>query len=161
MFSLMDVFRYGFKHARPAKPPAPLIYEAHVGMSSKEPQVASYRQFADEVLPRIKANNYNTIQLMAIMEHAYYGCFGYHVTNFFAASSRCGTPEDLKYLINKAHSMGLSVLMDVVHSHASTNAVDGLAGYDLGQVAQDSYFHTGAATFLSLAQPQQSSMHSS
>jgi 1,4-alpha-glucan branching enzyme len=136
--------RYEFKHARPAKPAAPLIYEAHVGMSSKEPQVASYRQFADEVLPRIKANNYNTIQLMAIMEHAYYGCFGYHVTNFFAASSRCGTPEDLKYLIDKAHSMGLRVLMDVVHSHASTNAVDGLAGYDLGQVAQDSYFHTGA-----------------
>ncbi|KAG0577711.1 hypothetical protein M758_5G168600 [Ceratodon purpureus] len=136
--------RYQFQHARPAKPVAPLIYEAHVGMSSKEPMVASYRQFADEVLPRIKANNYNTIQLMAIMEHAYYGCFGYHVTNFFAASSRSGTPEDLKYLIDKAHSMGIRVLMDVVHSHASTNAVDGLAGYDLGQPSQDSYFHTGA-----------------
>lgn len=136
--------RYEFKHPRVAKPATPLIYEAHVGMSSKEPQVASYRQFADEVLPRIKANNYNTIQLMAIMEHAYYGCFGYHVTNFFAASSRFGSPEDLKYLIDKAHSMGLRVLMDVVHSHASTNAVDGLAGYDLGQGAQDSYFHTGA-----------------
>ncbi|XP_073390436.1 1,4-alpha-glucan-branching enzyme, chloroplastic/amyloplastic isoform X2 [Physcomitrium patens] len=136
--------RYHFKHARPQKPSAPLIYEAHVGMSSKEPRVSSYREFADEVLPRIKANNYNTIQLMAIMEHAYYGCFGYHVTNFFAVSSRSGTPEDLKYLIDQAHSMGLRVLMDVVHSHASTNAVDGLAGYDLGQPAQESYFHTGA-----------------
>ena len=143
MITFLMWFRYQFQHARPEKPVAPLIYEAHVGMSSKEPHVASYRQFADEVLPRIKANNYNTIQLMAIMEHAYYGCFGYHVTNFFAVSSRSGTPEDLKYLIDKAHSMGIRVLMDVVHSHASTNAVDGLAGYDLGQPAQDSYFHTG------------------
>ncbi|KAG0581581.1 hypothetical protein KC19_4G262800 [Ceratodon purpureus] len=142
--------KYHFKHSRPDKPSAPLIYEAHVGMSSKEPRVNSYREFADEVLPRIKANNYNTIQLMAIMEHAYYGCFGYHVTNFFAASSRSGTPEDLKYLIDKAHAMGLRVLMDVVHSHASTNAEDGLAGYDIGQKAEDSYFRTGARGYHSL-----------
>lgn len=142
--------RYVFKHPRPEKPIAPRIYEAHVGMSSKDPRVASYREFADEVLPRIKANHYNTVQLMAVQEHAYYGCFGYHVTNFFGASSRSGTPEDLKYLIDKAHSMGLRVLMDVVHSHASTNAVDGLAGYDLGQAAQDSYFHTGARGYHTL-----------
>jgi len=142
--------KYKFKNPRPEKPVAPRIYEAHVGMSSKDPRVASYREFADEVLPRIKANHYNTVQLMAVQEHAYYGCFGYHVTNFFGASSRSGTPEDLKYLIDKAHSMGLRVLMDVVHSHASTNAVDGLAGYDLGQAAQDSYFHTGARGYHTL-----------
>ena len=136
-------FRYQFKHARPPKPEAPRIYEAHVGMSSSEPRVNSYREFADDVLPRIKSNNYNTVQLMAIMEHSYYGSFGYHVTNFFAVSSRSGTPEDLKYLIDKAHSLGLRVLMDVVHSHASNNVTDGLNGFDVGQSSQESYFHTG------------------
>lgn len=135
--------RYQFKFPRPSKPNAPRIYEAHVGMSSSEPRINSYREFANEVLPRIRENNYNTVQLMAVMEHSYYASFGYHVTNFFAVSSRSGTPEDLKYLIDKAHSLGLRVLMDVVHSHASNNVTDGLNGFDVGQGSQDSYFHTG------------------
>ncbi|XP_059634373.1 1,4-alpha-glucan-branching enzyme 1, chloroplastic/amyloplastic-like isoform X2 [Cornus florida] len=135
--------RYHFKYPRPPKPKAPRIYEAHVGMSSSEPRINSYREFADNVLPRIQANNYNTVQLMAVMEHSYYASFGYHVTNFFAVSSRSGTPEDLKYLIDKAHSLGLRVLMDVVHSHASSNVTDGLNGFDVGQSSQESYFHTG------------------
>jgi 1,4-alpha-glucan branching enzyme len=135
--------RYQFKYPQPPKPNAPRIYEAHVGMSSSEPRVNSYREFADEVLPRIKENNYNTVQLMAIMEHSYYASFGYHVTNFFAASSRSGTPEDLKYLIDKAHSLGLRVLLDVVHSHTSNNIDDGLNGFDIGQSTQESYFHSG------------------
>ncbi|ESR48590.1 hypothetical protein CICLE_v10000256mg [Citrus x clementina] len=135
--------RYEFKYPRPPKPKAPRIYEAHVGMSSSEPRVNSYREFADDVLPRIWANNYNTVQLMAVMEHSYYASFGYHVTNFFAASSRSGTPEDLKYLIDKAHSLGLRVLVDIVHSHASNNVTDGLNGFDVGQSSQESYFHTG------------------
>lgn len=119
-------------------------------MSDSEPRVNSYREFADNVLPRIQANNYNTVQLMAIMEHSYYGSFGYHVTNFFAVSSRSGTPEDLKYLIDKAHSLGLRVLMDVVHSHVSNNITDGLNGFDVGQPTQDSYFHTGPRGYHSL-----------
>ncbi|KNA05833.1 hypothetical protein SOVF_186640 [Spinacia oleracea] len=134
---------YQFQYPRPPKPKAPRIYEAHVGMSSSEPRINSYREFADDVLPRIKANNYNTVQLMAVMEHSYYASFGYHVTNFFAVSSRSGNPEDLKYLIDKAHSLGLRVLMDVVHSHASNNVTDGLNGFDVGQSSQDSYFHNG------------------
>nr|XP_027190205.1 1,4-alpha-glucan-branching enzyme 1, chloroplastic/amyloplastic isoform X3 [Cicer arietinum] len=135
--------RYQFKYPRPPKPKAPRIYEAHVGMSSSEPRINSYREFADDILPRIRENNYNTVQLMAVMEHSYYASFGYHVTNFFAVSSRSGTPEDLKYLIDKAHSLGLHVLMDIVHSHASNNVTDGLNGFDLGQSSQESYFHTG------------------
>ncbi|KAK2999673.1 hypothetical protein RJ639_023752 [Escallonia herrerae] len=134
---------YQFKFPRPPKSESPRIYEAHVGMSSSEPRVNSYREFADDVLPRIRANNYNTVQLMAVMEHSYYASYGYHVTNFFAVSSRSGTPEDLKYLIDKAHSLGLRVLMDVVHSHVSNNVTDGLNGFDVGQSSQDSYFHTG------------------
>lgn len=135
--------RYQFKFSRPPKPKSLRIYEAHVGMSGSEPRINSYREFADDVLPRIKANNYNTVQLMAVMEHSYYASFGYHVTNFFAVSSRSGTPEDLKYLVDKAHSLGLRVLIDIVHSHASNNVTDGLNGFDVGQGSQDSYFHTG------------------
>ncbi|XWS26006.1 hypothetical protein CRYUN_Cryun27aG0116700 [Craigia yunnanensis] len=139
--------RYEFKYPRPPKPKAPRIYEAHVGISSSEPRINSYREFADDVLPRVQKNNYNTVQLMAVMEHSYYASFGYHVTNFFAVSSRSGTPEDLKYLIDKAHSLGLQVLMDVVHSHTSNNVTDGLNGFDVGQSSQNSYFHTGERGF--------------
>ena len=113
-------------------PPSLRIYEAHVGMSSEAPQVASYNYFAEEVLPRIAAAGYNAVQLMAVAEHAYYGSFGYHVTSPFAVSSRCGTPDDLKRLVDVAHGLGLLVILDVVHSHASSNEEDGIAGLDLG-----------------------------
>ncbi|GAQ83898.1 starch branching enzyme 4 [Klebsormidium nitens] len=132
---------YKFKHGKPARPNSLRIYEAHVGMSSIEPKINSYAEFRDDVLPRIKALGYNAVQLMAIQEHAYYGSFGYHVTNFFAVSSRCGTPDDLKSLIDRAHELGIVVLMDVVHSHASNNVLDGLNQFD----GTDShYFHSGA-----------------
>ncbi len=117
-----------------------LIYEAHVGMSGEEPRLSSYIEFADTVLPRIQALGYNTLQLMAIMEHPYYGSFGYQVANFFAASSRFGTPEELKALIDKAHGLGIMVLLDVVHSHAARNEAEGLARFD-GTDYQ--YFHAG------------------
>lgn len=116
-------------------------------MSGQEPKVSTYREFADEVLPRIKACNYNAIQLMAVQEHSYYASFGYHVTNAFAVSSRSGSPEDLKYLVDAAHGMGMVVIMDLVHSHASNNASDGLNGYDFGQKEEDSYFLSGDAGY--------------
>jgi 1,4-alpha-glucan branching enzyme len=112
-----------------------------VGMSSIEPKVSTYREFADTILPKIKKSGYNVVQLMAIMEHAYYGSFGYHVTNFFAISSRSGNPEDLKYLIDKAHEMGLYVLIDIIHSHASSNVLD---GFNLFDGTDYLYFHSGA-----------------
>ncbi len=108
------------------KPDAPLIYEAHVGMSQDKEGIGTYREFADNVLPRIRDLGYNTVQLMAIQEHPYYGSFGYQVTNFFAAAHWYGDPEDLKYLVNKAHEMGIRVLLDVVHSHACPNVGEGL-----------------------------------
>ena len=123
-------------------PPSSLrIYEAHVGMSSIEAKVNSYREFADEVVPRIKAAGYTAVQLMAVMEHAYYASFGYHVTSFFAVASRCGSPDDLKYLIDKCKSLGLVVIMDVIHSHASTNVIDGINLFDGTDFL---YFHGGA-----------------
>ncbi len=116
------------------------IYEAHVGMATEKQEVGSYRDFAREVLPRIAKGGFNAVQLMAIAEHPYYGSFGYHVANFFAPSSRCGTPEDLKFLIDEAHRLGLAVLMDVVHSHSVKNIAEGLAGFE---VAGHSYFLEG------------------
>ncbi|MDO5400131.1 MAG: alpha amylase C-terminal domain-containing protein [Eubacteriales bacterium] len=116
------------------------IYEAHVGMAQEEGQVSTYRQFADKTLPRIQEAGYNTIQLMAIMEHPYYGSFGYQVSNFFAASSWFGKPNDLKYLVNKAHKMGIRVLLDVVHSHAVKNTAEGINQFD-GTTWQ--FFHNG------------------
>lgn len=132
--------RYQFRHQRPKKPESLRIYEAHVGISSPETRVATFKEFTANMLPRIKYLGYNAIQLMAIMEHAYYASFGYQVNSFFAASSRYGSPEDLKELIDTAHSMGLVVLLDVVHSHASKNVLDGLNMFD---GTDHLYFHGG------------------
>ncbi|MXV38981.1 1,4-alpha-glucan-branching enzyme [Flavobacteriaceae bacterium Ap0902] len=108
----------------------PLIYEAHVGMATEEEKIGSYREFADQVLPRIKKIGYNCVQLMAIQEHPYYASFGYQVSNFFAPSSRFGSPDDLRYLIDQAHGMGIAVILDVVHSHAVKNRDEGLVEID-------------------------------
>lgn len=119
---------YQFKYERPKRDSKDglKIYEAHVGISTPEPTVGSYKNFTKNVLPIIHELGYNTIQLMAVMEHAYYASFGYQITNFFAASSRFGTPEDLKELIDEAHKLGIRVLLDMVHSHSSKNVEDGL-----------------------------------
>ncbi len=108
----------------------PMIYEAHVGMGQEREGIGSYREFADNNLKRIADLGYNTVQLMAIQEHPYYASFGYQVSNFFAASAWYGDPEDLKYLINKAHELNLFVLLDVVHSHACPNTGEGLNQLD-------------------------------
>ena len=131
-FAWSDV---GFK---PQK--TPFVYECHIGMAQEKGAVGSYREFKENVLPRIQALGYNTIQIMAIMEHPYYGSFGYQVSNFFAASSRYGYSTDLKDLINTAHKMGIAVLLDVVHSHAVKNTNEGLNEFD-GTVHQ--FFHEG------------------
>ncbi len=116
----------------------PLIYEAHIGMATEEYRVGTYAEFREQVLPRVVQGGYNTLQLMAIQEHPYYGSFGYHVSSFFAASSRFGTPEELKELIDEAHGMGIAVIMDLVHSHAVKNEIEGLGRFD-GDPAQ--FFH--------------------
>ncbi len=135
----LDSYAWQYPEFR-RKPDPPLVYEAHVGMAQEAERIGTYREFLENVLPRIVASGYNTIQLMAIPEHPYYGSFGYHVSSFFAASSRFGTPEDLKELIDSAHAAGIAVIMDLVHSHAASNEVEGLSRFD-GSLHQ--YFHDG------------------
>ncbi|KAM7287785.1 1,4-alpha-glucan-branching enzyme [Ixodes scapularis] len=132
--------RHQWKHPKVAAPQSLRIYECHVGIASEDYWVANYSYFTSHVLPRIKAQGYNAIQIMAIMEHAYYASFGYQVTSFFAASSRYGTPEELKALVDAAHGMGLYVLLDIVHSHASKNVLDGLNRFDGTDAC---FFHNG------------------
>ncbi len=122
-------YQFSKKKFRPQTSPL-LIYECHIGMAQQEERVGTYNEFREKVLPRIAADGYNAIQIMAIQEHPYYGSFGYHVSSFFAASSRFGTPDDLKALIDEAHKLGIAVIMDIVHSHAVKNEVEGLGLFD-------------------------------
>ena len=131
-------WKYPKKHL--PRPKSLRIYEAHVGMSSFYPKVTTYKDFTENILPRIKRLGYTAVQLMAIMHHANYASFGYHVNNFFAISSLFGTPEDLMELIDKAHEMGLFMIMDIVHSHASSNVDDGFNNWDGTDYL---YFHGG------------------
>ncbi|MCK5310876.1 MAG: alpha amylase C-terminal domain-containing protein [Desulfobacteraceae bacterium] len=122
-------YKFKVKNFEPDKK-ALLIYETHIGMALEDGRVGTFSEFEHYILPKIKHSGYNTIQLMAILEHPYYGSFGYHVTNFFAPSSRFGTPEELKSLIDAAHDYGIRVLIDIVHSHAANNEVEGLSKFD-------------------------------
>lgn len=131
---------YQMRHERPKRTGYPLIYEAHIGMSTEHRRVSTFTEFRLFVLPRIVDLGYNTIQLMAVQEHPYYGSFGYQVANFFAVSSRFGTPDELKALIDTAHSMGIRVIMDIVHSHAVNNEEEGLSRFD---GSYDQYFYPG------------------
>ena len=131
---------YQMRHERPKRTGYPLIYEAHIGMSTEHRRVSTFTEFRLFVLPRIVDLGYNTIQLMAVQEHPYYGSFGYQVANFFAVSSRFGTPDELKALIDAAHSMGIRVIMDIVHSHAVNNEEEGLSRFD---GSYDQYFYPG------------------
>lgn len=131
---------YEWCHEIPPRPAVPLVYEAHVGIATTEHRVGSWNDFRRDVLPRIVRAGYNTVQLMAVAEHPYYGSFGYHVSNFFAPSSRFGTPDELRALVDAAHGLGLRVVFDLVHSHAAKNEVEGLARFDGND---NQYFHSG------------------
>lgn len=133
---------YKWKYPFTAKVKNPLIYEVHIGMAGEELAVSSFKNFTNNVLPHVADMGYNTLQIMALQEHPYYGSFGYQVSNFFALSSRFGTPEDFKELVDKAHALGIAVIMDIVHSHAVKNELEGLGNLD-GSGGLP-YFHQGA-----------------
>lgn len=122
-------YKFKIENFKPQTNPL-LIYECHIGMAQNKEGVGTYNEFREKVLPRVVKDGYNAIQIMAIQEHPYYGSFGYHVSGFYAASSRFGTPEELKALIDEAHANGIAVIMDIVHSHAVKNEVEGLGRFD-------------------------------
>ena len=132
---------YQFIHPTPPVPEAPLIYESHTGIAHEGFGVGSFNNFREKVLPMIAAKGYNTVQLMAVMEHPYYGSFGYHVANFFAVSSRFGTPDEFKALVDEAHRLGLRVIIDFVHSHCVKNEIESPAAID---GCRSTYFHAGS-----------------
>ena len=121
---------YVWKHRRPGKRPNPLIYECHIGMSGEKEGVATFDDFRRDVLPKVADLGYNVLQIMALQEHPYYGSFGYQVSNIFALSSRFGTPEEFKALVDAAHAKGIAVVMDIVHSHMVKNELEGLSNFD-------------------------------
>ena len=131
---------YVWKNPSPGPRPHPLIYECHIGMSSEQEKVATFEEFRTGVLPRVQELGYDTLQIMALQEHPYYGSFGYQVSNFYALSSRFGTPEEFKHLVDDAHSRGIAVVMDIVHSHSVDNEAEGLGRFD-GK--EDLYFYKG------------------
>ncbi|MDW7677284.1 MAG: alpha-amylase family glycosyl hydrolase [Bacillota bacterium] len=133
-------FQWTDGHFRADASRAPFVYECHIGMAQEKEAISTYAEFERNILPRVKDLGYNTIQIMAIMEHPYYASFGYHVSNYFAASAWFGTPEELKAMINKAHEMGITVLMDIVQSHAVKNIAEGINQFD-GTTCQ--FFHEG------------------
>ena len=132
---------YEWKNGKPGKRIKPLIYECHIGMSSEKEKVATFEEFRRDVLPHIADLGYDTIQIMALQEHPYYGSFGYQVSNFYALSSRFGTPEEFKRLVDDAHGYGIAVVMDIVHSHSVDNENEGLSMFD-GR--EDLYFYKGS-----------------
>ena len=131
---------YVWKHDdfRPSR--QALIYEAHVGIAQSEPRVGTWREFADNVLPRIAKDGYTCVQLMAVAEHPYYASFGYHVSNYYTPADNFGSPDDLKYLVDTAHGLGLRVIMDLVHSHSVKNELEGLGNF-AGH--REQFFHAG------------------
>lgn len=131
---------YAWRHDDFRRPQWPLVYEAHIGLAQLEGRVGTFAEFTEKILPRIAADGYNCVQLMAVAEHPYYASFGYHVSNFFAVCDLFGSPDDFKKLVDTAHGLGLCVIMDLVHSHAVKNELEGL-GRLCGR--QEQFFHTG------------------
>ena len=134
--------KYQWKHRNPGPRPHPFIYECHIGMSGEKEGVSTFDEFRVNVLPRVKRLGYDVLQIMALQEHPYYGSFGYQVSSFFALSSRFGTPEEFKRLVDEAHAAGIAVIMDIVHSHAVGNELEGLGKLD---GSDDLYFYPGDA----------------
>ncbi|CED82984.1 1,4-alpha-glucan branching enzyme/starch branching enzyme II [Phaffia rhodozyma] len=116
-----------YNGARPLAPRTPKIYEAHIGAATSKPHaIGTFEEFEKNVLWRVKAGGYNTLQLMGIMEHPYYASYGYQVSSFFAVSSRFGSIASLTSLIDAAHKQGIRVILDVVHGHSCTNDMESL-----------------------------------
>jgi 1,4-alpha-glucan branching enzyme len=109
------------------------VYEVHLGSwrrDAAEPgRMLSYGEVAPLLVEHVLASGFTHVEFLPVMEHPFYGSWGYQVTSFFAPSSRFGEPEELMFLINQLHQAGIGVIIDWVPSHFPNDEF-ALAGYD-------------------------------
>ncbi|MEP6990043.1 MAG: 1,4-alpha-glucan branching protein GlgB, partial [bacterium] len=115
------------------------IYEVHLGSWARVPEddnrSLTYREIAPRLAAHVKKLGFTHVELLPVMEHPFYGSWGYQVTGYFAPSSRYGTPDDLRFLIDTLHQAGIGVMLDWVPAHfpKDDNALrrfDGTALYE-------------------------------
>jgi 1,4-alpha-glucan branching enzyme len=107
------------------------IYEVHLGSWQRSPdgRVHTYREMAERLVPYVRDMGFTHVEMLPMMEHPFTGSWGYQVIGFFAPTSRFGTPDDFKFLVDAFHAAGVGVLLDWVPGHFPKDQ-HGLARFD-------------------------------
>ncbi len=121
------------RHARNSLQSPFSVYELHIGSWRRVPEQnnrsLTYRELADYLPEYLKDSGFTHVEFMPVMEHPFYGSWGYQITGFFAPTSRYGTPQDFMHLVDRLHQAGVGVILDWVPSHFPSDA-HGLVYFD-------------------------------